>query len=323
MLRPFRFAVQSFSATDAGEWRDRARRIEDLGYEALHLADHFLGAGPALESTRHPHQTLAAIPAIATAAAVTSTLRIGCRVFCNDYHHPVILAKEVATLDLLSDGRIDFGLGAGWLRAEYQAAGMKFDGAGVRIDRLEESIALIKALWSGRPVEHAGRHYTVSGFTASPAPIQKPYPRLMIGGGGRRVLSLAAREADVVSFNFDNRSGTIGPAGVKSATAKATAEKIEWVRAAAGDRFDALELEIGAYFTFVTDDAHPIAAGMGKAMGLSVDEMLDHPHGLFGPVDAICDRLEERRERYGISRIAIGDDALEAFSPVVARLAGR
>lgn len=323
MQRPFRFAVQSFSATGAGEWRDRARRIEDLGYEALHLADHFLGAGPALEATRHPHQTLAAIPAIATAAAVTSTLRIGCRVFCNDYHHPVILAKEVATLDLLSDGRIDFGLGAGWLRAEYDAAGMTFDTAGVRIDRLEESIHLMKALWSGRPVEHTGRHYTVSGFTASPEPIQKPHPRLMIGGGGRRVLSLAAREADVVSFNFDNRSGVIGPAGVKSATAKATAEKVEWVRAAAGDRFDSLDLEIGAYFTFVAENAEPIAAGMGKAMGLSADEMLDHPHGLFGSVEAICDRLEERRERYGISRVAIGDDALEAFAPVVARLAGR
>lgn len=323
MPRPFRFSVQSFSADSGSEWRDRARRAEALGYEALHLADHFLGAGPALAATRHPHQKLAAVPAIAMAAAATSTLRVGCRVFCNDYRHPVMLAKEVATLDVLSDGRVDFGIGAGWLHAEYEAAGMAFDAAGTRIDRLAESIGLIKALWSGQPVDHAGRHYTVSGFTGSPEPIQKPHPPLMIGGGGRRVLSLAAREADVVSFNFDNRSGMIGPDGVKSATAKATALKIEWVREAAGSRFDALELEIGAYFTFVTDDPRKVAGGMGKAMGLSADEMLDHPHALFGSVDAICDVLEERRERYGISRIAIGDDALEAFAPVVARLAGR
>ncbi len=330
MPRPFRFSVQSFSANSGSEWRDRARRIEALGYDALYVADHFLGAGPALAATRHPHQKLAAVPAIAMAAAATSTLRVGCRVFCNDYRHPVMLAKEVATLDVLSDGRIDFGIGAGWLRGEYEAAGIAFDGAGKRIDRLEESIALIKALWSGQPVEHPGKHsgkyygkhYNVSGFTGSPEPIQKPHPPLMIGGGGRRVLSLAAREADIVSFNFDNRSGVIGPDGVKSATAKATAEKIEWVRAAAGDRFDALDLEIGAYFTFVTDTPRKLAEGMGKAMGLSTDEMLDHPHGLFGSTDGICDALEERRERYGISRIAIGDDALEAFSPVVARLAG-
>jgi probable F420-dependent oxidoreductase len=323
LTRPFRFTVQSFSASSGSEWRDRARRIEALGYDALHLADHFLGAGPALAATRHPHQKLAAVPAIALAAAATTTLRVGCRVFCNDYRHPVMLAKEVATLDLLSDGRVDFGIGAGWLRAEYEAAGMPFDAAGTRIDRLAESIALIKALWSGKPVDHTGAHYSASGFTGSPEPIQKPHPPLMIGGGGRRVLSLAAREADVVSFNFDNSSGMIGPDGVKSATAKATAEKIEWVRAAARDRFDALEFEIGAYFTFVTDKPRKVAEGLGKAMGLSADEMLEHPHGLFGSVDAISDTLLERRERYGISRVAIPDDALEAFAPVVARLAGR
>ncbi len=321
--RPFRFAVQSFSAKSAAEWRERARRAEDLGYEALHLADHFLGPGPALDSTHHPHQSLAAVPAIAAAAAATSTLRVGCRVFCNDYRHPVMLAKEAASLDWLSEGRLDLGLGAGWLRAEYAAAGIDFDPAGERIERLEEAIALLKALFSGDPVEHRGAHYTVSGFTGSPTPVQRPHPPIMIGGGGRRVLSLAAREADIVSFNFDNRSGVIGPAGVKSATAAATAEKVAWVREAAGPRFDQLELEIGVYFAFVSDGARRVAEGMAGAMGLSTDEMLDHPHGLFGDVETLCDTLEERRARYGTTRFAIGDDAFEAFAPVVARLAGR
>ncbi len=321
--RPFRFAVQTFSAPSGAEWRDRARKVEALGYSALHLADHFLGPGPALDSTNHPLQELAAVPAMAAAAAATETLRIGCRVFCNDYRHPVMLAKEAATLDLLSDGRLELGIGAGWLSAEYEAAGIPFDPPGKRIARLEESVSLLKAIFADAPVEHAGESYQASGFTGAPRPVQKPHPPIMIGGGGRRVLSLAAREADVVSFNFNNRAGIIGPDGVQSSTADATAEKVSWVREAAGERFGALELEIGAYFTFVVDDPEPIAAGMGKAMGLSKDEMLRHPHGLFGTPDVICEELERRREQYGISYITIGDNAIDAFAPVVARLGGK
>lgn len=321
--RPFRFGVQTFSAPSAAEWRDRARRVEGLGYSALHLADHFLGPGPALDATNHPLQELAAVPAMAAAAAATETLRVGCRVFCNDYRHPVMLAKEAATLDLLSDGRLELGLGAGWLRGEYEAAGMTFDPPGKRISRLEEAVALLKAIFADAPVEHAGASYTASGFTGSPRPVQKPHPPIMIGGGGRRVLELAAREADVVSFNFNNREGILGLDGILSSTADATAEKVGWVRDAAGERFAALELEIGAYFTFVVDDPAPIAAGMGQSMGLSAEEMLRHPHGLFGTPDAICEELKRRREQYGISYVTVGDNVFEAFAPVVARLTGK
>jgi len=321
--RPFRFAVQTFSASTGAEWRDRARRVEQLGYSALHLADHFLGPGPALAATNHPLQELAAVPAMAAAAAATGSLRIGCRVFCNDYRHPVMLAKEAATLDLLFDGRLELGMGAGWLRAEYDAAGFQFDSAGTRIERLAESVQLVKALFSGQPVEHDGEYYEVSGFSGAPHPLQRPHPPLMIGGGGRRILELAGREADVVSFNFNNRSGVIGPDGVASSTADATAEKVRWVREAAGARFPELELEIGAYFTFVTDAAAATAAGMGKALGLSADEMLRHPHALIGSVDAICEELERRREATGISYVTVNDNALAAFAPVVARLAGK
>lgn len=320
--RPFRFAVQSFSAASAGEWRERARRVEALGYSALHLADHFLGPGPALEATRHPLQELAAVPAMAAAAAATESLHIGCRVFCNDYRHPVMLAKEAATLDLLSDGRLELGLGAGWLLAEYEAAGLPFDAPGERISRLEESVSLLKAIFSGAPVEHAGSHYRASGFSGAPRPVQEPHPPLMIGGGSRRVLELAAREADVVSFNLNNRRGVIGSDGVRTSTAAETARKVSWVRDAAGERFEALELEIGAYFTFVTDEPAPIARGIGEAMGLSTEEMLRHPHGLFGTPDAICEELVRRREEYGISYVTVPDTALEAFAPVVARLSG-
>jgi probable F420-dependent oxidoreductase len=321
--KPFRFGVQSYHAETGSQWRDRARRAEDLGFYALTLADHFLGPGPALESTNHPLQTLAAVPAMAVAAECTSTLRVGCRVFCMDYRHPVILAKEAATIDLLSEGRLDFGIGAGWLQAEYEAVGMTFDAASVRITRLEEAVKFIKQIWSGEPLEFEGDFFSASGFSGSPVPLQKPHPRIMIGGGGRRVLSLAAREADIVSLNFNNRSGVLGRDGVQTGTPAKTAEKVGWVEKAAGDRMKDVTLEIGAYFTFVTDDPMPIASGMGGIFGLTPEEMMAHPHALMGTADAICDELERRREEFGLSYFTIGDDQMEAFAPVVARLAGK
>jgi probable F420-dependent oxidoreductase len=318
--RPFRFAVQSFSAPSGAEWRDRARKVEGLGYSALHLADHFLGPGPALDATHHPLQELAAVPAMAAAAAATETLRIGCRVFCIDYRLPIVLAKEAATLDLLSDGRLELGLGAGWLQGEYEAANIGFDRPGLRITRLAQVVSALKAFFAGEPLEIESDAVRWSGFSGSPRPVQRPHPPIMIGGGGRRVLELAAREADIVSLNFNNRSGVIGPDGVQSSTAEHTAEKIRWIREAAGGRD--IELEVGAYFTFVTPNPKPMLEGMSKGLGLSPEEMARHPHALFGEPDAIVDELQRRREAYGISYVTIGDTALDAFAPVVAKLSG-
>jgi probable F420-dependent oxidoreductase len=319
--RPFRFAVQSFSAPSAAAWRDRARQAEALGYSALHLADHLIGPGPALAASHHPVQELAAVPAMAMAAEATTSLRIGCRVFCQDYRHPVVLAKEAATLDLLSDGRLELGLGAGWLAGEYAALGLRFDPAPVRIERLAETIAVVKAHLRGEPLRFSGRHHRVSGFAGAPSPVQRPLP-LMVGGGGPRVLALAAREADVVSFNFDNRAGVLGPDGVRRSTAAATERKLGWVREAAGARFDRLELEIGAYFTFVGPHGAAAADGLGRTLGLTPEEMREHPHALFGEVEAICDALLARRERFGLHYVTVPDTALAAFAPVVAKLAG-
>jgi len=320
MPRPFRFAVQSFNAASAGEWRERARRAEALGYSALHLADHVLGPGPAIAGTRHPVQELAAVPAMMSAADATARLKIGCRVFCIDYQHPAVLAKQAATIDLLSDGRLELGLGAGWLRAEYEALGLRFDPAPVRIARLAETVRAVRALFGGEALALQGQHVRLAGFAGAPA---RPLPPLMIGGGGRRVLELAAREANIVSLNFNNRSGVIGPDGVRSGTARATAEKVGWIRTAAGPRFAELELEVGVYFAFVQPGAESVAEGMARTLGLTTNEMLEHPHGLFGSVDAVCDELVRRRENTGISYVTVGDSALEAFAPVVARLAGK
>jgi len=318
----FRFGVQSFSAGSAAEWRDKARRAEDLGFAVLSLADHFIGPGPAQEATSHPPQELAAVPAIAVAAEATTKLRVGCRVFCVDYRHPVMLAKEAATLDLLSEGRVEIGLGAGWLGGEYAAADIPFDPVGVRIARLAEAVALLKMLMAGGQVEFKGEHFRVEGFEGRPLPVQRPHPPIMIGGGGQRVLSVAGREADIVSFNFNNRSGVIGADGVQTSTAELTAQKVEWVERAAGARFPEIELEIAAYFTFVTDQASAMAENMGGVFGLSGDAMREHPHALFGSVDAIADELVRRRDVYGISYVTVGDAVMDDFAPVVARLAG-
>ena len=320
--RQFRFSVQSFSAGSAKEWTDRAQRAEDLGYSALHLADHFLGPGKAIAGTNHPIQELAAVPAIAAAAAATQSLRVGCRVFCSDYRHPVVLAKEAATLDLLSDGRLELGLGAGWLKAEYEAASIPFDSAGVRIDRLAETVEVVKGLMADGQFSHQGTNFRIDGFEGAPKPVQKPHPPIMIGGGGKKVLSLAGREADIVSFNFDNSSGVLGPDGFKSGGAEETAAKVGWVRTAAGARFDDIELEIGAYMTMVTDRGADTAEGMGKAMGFTTAEMLAHPHALIGTADAICEELQRRREAFGISYVSVPDSAMEPFAPVVAKLSG-
>lgn len=321
MARPFRFAVQSFNAHSGTEWTERVRRAESLGYSAIHLADHLLGPGPAIEKTAHPTQNLAAIPAMAHAAAVTQDIRVGCRVFCIDYHEPLVLIKSAMTIDRLSDGRLELGLGAGWLAEEYAAAGIAFDPPATRIDRLADVVDGVKAFCRDGPADIANDTLRWRGFEGVPKPVSKP--PIMIGGGSPRVLRLAGREADVVSLNFNNRAGVIGPDGVRSSSAAETQRKLRWVAEGAGDRFADLEIEIGAYFTFVTDDPGPAIAGLAGAFGCSDDEMREHPHALFGSVDAICDELERRRDVFGISYVTVGDSVMEDFAPVVARLAGR
>ena len=320
MAKPFRFGVQSYAPTTAQAWRDQARRAEELGFSTFSVADHVIGPGPALAATNHPVQTVAVIPAMAVAAEATSTIRIGSRVLCVDYRQPVMLAKEAATLDFFAGGRLELGLGCGWLQGEYEAMGVGFDPAGVRLDRLEEVIGLLRASFAGDELDVTGDHVHAVGFVAVPVPDRQP--PLMIGGGSRRVLGIAGREADIVSLNFDNSSGKIGPAGVGSSTAELTAKKIEWIRDGAGDRFDDVEIEIGAYFTVVTDDASTID-NMAAMFGLAPAEFAEHPHALIGTVDSICAQLEVRRDRYGISYVTFGATAMESVAPIVERLSGR
>ncbi len=323
--KPFRFGLQAFNPKSPAAWREMVRKTEDLGYSSYHLADHFFGPGPNQEASAHPPQLLGAIPAIAMALEQTNTIKVGCRVFCMDYREPIILAKEAATMDYLSDGRLELGLGAGWIKSEYEAVDIPFMDIQDRLDKFEEVVSGVKAFMAGEPLDIDGKYIKWQGFSG--IPVRPQCPPIMIGGGSKRVLKIAGCEADIVSLNFNNRAGMLGPDGMMSGMAEQTEKKIGWIRDGAGDRFDELEIEIGAYMTFVTDHQEATAKAIADPFGMPVEALLEGPHNLIGSVDYICEELQRRREKYGISYITVLDDGennmVEQFAPVVAKLAGQ
>ncbi|MHB8671005.1 MAG: TIGR03621 family F420-dependent LLM class oxidoreductase [Acidimicrobiales bacterium] len=310
--RPFRFAAQVSNAPSGEEWAALARKVEDLGYSTLSIPDHF-------------DDQLATMPALVAAAMATSSLRVGSLVFDNDYKHPLVLAKECATLDLLSGGRLELGLGAGWMRTDYEQSGMAYDPPGTRIDRMLEGLTVIRGLFSGEPFSFSGKHYTITDHVGTPRPVQRPHPPILIGGGGRRVLSIAAREADIISVNFDLRVGAVTPEVAPSGTAEATKEKIGWIRTAAGSsgrHFEDIELAATIFFAIQTEDREATAEAVAGGFGITAEQALAIPHVLVGTVEEMVEDLQRRREEFGFSYIAFGGGSWEAMAPVVARLAG-
>jgi len=283
--------------------------VESLGYSALYLPDHF-------------GEQFGPVAALMAAADGTTTIRVGALVFDNDYRHPVVLAKEVATLDLLSDGRFDFGLGAGWLKSDYEQSGIPYDPPGVRIERMEEGLGIIKGLLAGGPFSFVGKHYRITSAEGYPSPVQKPHPPILIGGGGRRMLQIAAREADIVNVNFDLREGRASRATARTGTADATEEKMAWIREAAGTRFEQIELSAYVMVANITEDAGSLAAALAGGMGMEAAAVLDMPHLLIGTVVEVVEALQRRRERYGFSYVILPGEAAESFAPVVERLSG-
>jgi probable F420-dependent oxidoreductase len=315
--KPFRFSIQASappggftgSAADGDRWRELARQVEGLGYDSLTIADHL-------------DEQFAVTPALVSVAEATTTLKVGTLVWCNDYRHPVVLAKEAATIDILSGGRLEFGLGAGWMTTDYEQAGIDLDRPGVRIDRLAESLEIIKGLFADGPVTFAGNHYNVTAHEGTPKPLQKPGPPILLGGGGKRMLTLAAQQADIIGINVSLAAGKIDETAGPNATGEATEEKIRWIAEAAGDRYDDLELQTRVHLAVVTDDREAFAEMVAPALGLTGAQALESPHALAGTVDQLCETIIERRERYGLSYVTVGADAVESFAPVVARLAG-
>lgn len=308
-MHRFRFSVQGGRPANGAEWRNLARKVESLGFSTLTVPDHFDDQwGP--------------LVALTSAVEATTTLRVGALVFDNDYRHPVHLAKEIATLDLLSEGRVEFGLGAGWMRSDYLAAGLAYDRAGVRIDRMVEALAIIRQLWADGTATFSGEHYQVTELRGLPRPHTPGGPPVLIGGGGKRVLSLAAQHADIVGFNASLHEGEVGAAAAQSALAEVFTERVGWVRAAAGDRFPQLEMQLNTFAVLVVDDPQSMFELIAPQFGLSPSQIADIPMVLAGPVEAIVDQLLERRERFGFSYISIHAHEIDAMAPVVARLAG-
>jgi probable F420-dependent oxidoreductase len=308
--RRFRFGVQTGGAASAREWAEKVRKIEALGYSTLSMPDHFVDT------------PFAPMVGIAMAAEATDSLRVGTLVLGNDYKHPAVVAKEFATLDVLSDGRVEAGVGAGWMKSDYDALGFPYDSPGERIERLRETLAILKGAWGPAPFSFEGKHYRITDYQGLPKPAQQPHPPLFVGGGGRRLLTLAAREADIIGFTPAARSGEVTPDQARETLPAAWTEKFEWVREAAGERFSDIELQIRYFFAAITDDRRGLAEAAAPAFGISADEALSSGVALVGTVDECCDLLVQRREEWGVSYVVLGDDQYEAFAPVVARLAG-
>lgn len=308
--RTFRFGIMAGKAKTGAAWTELARKTEDLGYSSLCVADHFTDG-------------FAPTPALAAAAAVTTKLRIGSMVYGVDFRHPAALAKEAATMDLLSDGRFELGIGAGWMDQDYDWTGITRDSPGVRIDRLAEAIAIIRGLWSGTPVEHKGPNWTIDKMVGTPRPVQAGGPPILSGGGGKRILETAARLGDIVSVNPNVGAGKFDAAAWASIAAAETDAKMAIVKNAAGERYGDLEIAFLNFFTNITDDTLAAATTIGGYMGgVPPEAVLASPNTLVGSVDALVDEIETRRERWDGSYMIVTADAIDAFAPVVARLAG-
>jgi len=307
-VHPFRFGVTAPTPSGGTDWAERARRVEQLGYSMLVVPDHF-------------RDHLAPVPALVAAALATTRLRVGSLVFSNDFRHPAVLAKEAATIDVLSGGRFELGLGGGWLRAEYDQAGIPFDAPGTRVERLEEAVTIIKGLLAGERVTFAGRHYTIADLEGRPTPVQRPHPPIAIGGGGRRTLTLAAREASIIGLVPRARRDGSG-LDLNDLSDAATREKLEWVRAAAGARFESLEINALIQAVVVADQRMTAADQLASRFKVAREVVLETVYVAVGTIEEICETLRQRRERHGISYLTVFERDMEAFAPVVERLAG-
>lgn len=306
---PFRFGVQLSRADSGAAWRDAATKVEDLGYSTLFIPDHF-------------DDQFGPLVALTVAAEVTTSLRVGSLVFGNDYRHPVVLAKEIATLDLFSGGRVEFGLGAGWMTSDYQQSGIAIDPPGVRIDRMSESLAVIKSLWSTGETTYRGEHYQVNGATGTPDPVQRPHPPIIIGGGGQRVLGIAAREADIVGVNPSLAAGYVGPEVLETTSAEYYHQRVEWIKKAAGERFDQLELQCLTFMVQIVPDRDDAIGRLSAALNVTPEQIEGSPIAMIGTTDQIAEILRRRRELFGFSYIVVHEAEMEAFAPVVAELSG-
>ncbi|HEX5370027.1 MAG TPA: TIGR03621 family F420-dependent LLM class oxidoreductase [Dehalococcoidia bacterium] len=301
-MHPFRFGVNRTGAASLKEWQEYARTAEDLGYTNLIMQDHV-------------DQQFAPFPALVAAAGVTSRIHLTTIVLDNDFRHPAVVAKEAATVDLLTEGRLELGLGAGWLQADYDKLGLSFDAAGERMSRFMDAVSVVKAFFQDEPTFSVDSlHYRIRNLEAWPRPVQKPHPPLLIGGRQKRMLSFAAREADVVSVSMLDPRTPGGP------QPPSFAEKIEWVRRAAGDRFDAIEVHANSPGLRVTDDQRGAIEAAAERLKVAPEHVLDSPANLIGSVDAVVEQMQRWRESCSLNYFVVPYARMLELAPVIARL---
>lgn len=291
-------------------WADSARWLEDAGYSTVFLPDHFdEGLGP--------------IAAMATAAAVTTELKVGSLVFDCDFRHPAVLAREIATIDQLSNGRVELGVGAGWKSSDYRYSGIPMDPPGMRVSRMIESVQILRGLFSPGEFSFHGEFFNIEGLEGTPAPHTPGGPPLLIGAGAPRMLRYAGANADIVGINPSIHSGEIDEAAARDAQVDRIDQKVSWTREGAGDRFDDLELNAWLAVAEITDDAKAIAEVLAPTFGAEPDALLDSPMVMLGSIEQLVEQIESRRERWGYSYHVVPADAVESFAPLVAQMTGR
>ena len=309
MTAPIRFSA-NIGQTSIDQLISTAQRAEELGFSSVTVPDH-------LDDQPAPLIALSAI------AASTSTIRLLPLVLANDYRHPVVLAKELATLDAISNGRLEAGLGAGWMTTDYELSGIQLDSPGTRIRRLRESVDIISGLLNGEEVAIDGEFYSVNGSAGSPSPVQPGGVPIMLAGGKEKMLTLAGEKADIIGINPGLTAGVIDERAGRDATLERTDQKLEWVRNAAGERFDSLTIQTRIHLAMITDDREAVAQEMAPLLGITPEEALASPHALVGTVDQVVDEVLTWRERWGFSYISINAGDMEAFAPVIEALDGR
>jgi probable F420-dependent oxidoreductase len=305
--KPLRFGLGLRGASSRQRWVDRVRQAEDLGFDLVNLSDHYIGASPGI------------VAGLMSAADATSRLRVACLVANNEMRHPVVLAKEMATVDLLSDGRLELGIGAGWWQLEHDQLGVPFEAPRTRVDRLAEAVQVIKGAWTQPGFSFDGEHYQIDDLTLGPSPAQKPHPPIAMGGGGHRVLRLAAREADTVHITLRTVPDGADPT---DSGRDAFLRKLDAIRKAAGPRLD--DLEIAVTIGIVAPDEASVASGRHPTVMRQLEQARDTPLVLLGSTDAICDEVTYWHTEHGVSQFSLMNDVdLDVFAPVVARLAPR
>ncbi|MFW6075412.1 MAG: TIGR03621 family F420-dependent LLM class oxidoreductase [Chloroflexota bacterium] len=309
--RPFTFAAMMRGEDSGSAFIERARRIESMGYSTAAMVDHF-------------NQTFAPVPALTAAAIAAPSLRVLATVFDNDFRNPVLLAKEMVTIDRLTDGRVDVGIGAGWMESDYRQTGIQYDPPGVRISRMEEALTVMKGFWRGELFDYNGEHYTIEGLRGYPLPVQQPHPPVYIGGGGKRILGIAGREADIIGVHV--RFGPDGQLDTIDTVREEMDKKFDWIRDGAGDRFDQIQFALMLFAASIVDSEsakRDEIAAISERIGQPGEAVAASPYYLVGSERELIEQIEALRETWNITHFTIPTAAVDSFAPVVKELVGK